>query len=187
MPIKTSNAFIEERSPGVFGWVGLNLKTSDLPRSLGVNPTIGVRHEKLESVLIELSPDLSDAPFPSITRPLGYLMPDRSFRSWVFKEGVDGNSTAREIVSAVVEYGGEFISRFSDWPTFSSEAESSGLILDHMRAKTIPIIEALNGNVDRARELVASELVKVADGEDFYSKSYRIFAQGFMEKFSLTN
>jgi hypothetical protein len=48
-PLKTSNAFVQERSPGVLDWVGLNLKTSDLPRSLGVNPTIGVRHEKLES------------------------------------------------------------------------------------------------------------------------------------------
>jgi hypothetical protein len=55
-------------------------------------------------------------------------------------------------VSAVSEYGEEFISRFSDWTTFSAEASSSGLILEYLRAKTTPVIEALNGNIGRARE-----------------------------------
>jgi hypothetical protein len=183
--IKSSNAFMQQFMPGAFGWVGLNLRTSDLPRSLGVNPTIGVRHEALERVLIELSEDLPASPLPIVTRPLRYLMPEKSFRTWMFNAGEEPAPIASEIAEAVTRYGRSFVEKFVDWTVFSAEIESCGFVQEHMKLKIFPIVRALNGDIDSASRMVTAELARVGQSEDFYAKSYRYFASGFLRKFAV--
>lgn len=181
--IKSSHTFLSKQTPDAYGWVGLNLKASDLPRALDVNPTIGVRHKPLERALANLCDDLPTGPLPAVTRQLGYLMPERSFRTWVFSLGKEVEPVAREIEEAIAQYGLPFIEKFSQWSIFSAEIESCGLVMEHMRLKFFPTVRALNGDIHSARELVRTEAFRIGESEDFYAASYRRFAERFDQRF----
>lgn len=160
----------------VSGWLGLNTATFRMPASLEVNPVVGVRHAALEQEMIRL--DGRRAPFPAVTISLGYLMPDKKFRSWEFT--ADNQSSAAEELAAAIEVWGQpFIRRFSAWNTFAAEIGASGLLLEHDAPKVLAIVHALNGETPAANDLVQQELGRIAGMNDAYALSYRAFADKF--------
>jgi hypothetical protein len=179
---KSRGPLMCERSPGVFGWVGLN--TQNLPGLLRVNPVIGVRHIRLERALIELGENLT-SPLPSVTSPLGYLTPKRTFLMWEFSPGITSGPVAAGLAEAIVEYGEPFIAKFADWKTFSAEAEEGDLIMANVRKIWFPVIRALNGNIIAARVMVEEEVSRLGLQEDAYSLGYRKFAEKFFRKFPI--
>jgi hypothetical protein len=162
------------------GWLGLNLATVGLPAKLQVNPVVGVRHIPLEAALVELAG--WKPPVASISRPLGYLMPQNTFAQWDFVLGDDLTSVAADLARTVAEFGQPFIDRWSDWKRFSSDVGDSGLLLDLERYIVLPIVAALNGERAAADDLVQQELARTGGSEDAYAKAYRAFAEKFSKK-----
>src|SRR3989442_6817557 len=73
-----------ENQSDVHGWVGLNTAERGRAGGVDINPVVGVSHAGVESALVELRgvrPDPDIAPAPSVALPVGYLMPDPSFRA----------------------------------------------------------------------------------------------------------
>jgi hypothetical protein len=159
------------------GWLGLNLATWGLPDKLQVNPVVGVRHLPVERALVELAGWAP--PIPSVSRPLGYLMPDRTFRQWDFAAGGNWAAVAGDLADAVATYGQPFIEKWSDWETFSSEVEGAGLLLDVEKFIVLPIVAAIDGDRARAERLIQQELDRVGGSSDAYAKSFREFARKF--------
>jgi hypothetical protein len=181
--------FVRKRSslllqPGankaVTGWLGLNLATWGLPAKVQVNPVVGARHVPLEAALVELAG--WKPPVASISRPLGYLMPQNIFAQWDFLLGDELTHVAIDLAGTVAQFGQPFIDRWSDWKRFSSDVGDSGLLLDLERYVVLPIVAALNGDRAAADQLVGHELERIGDSEDAYAKAYRAFAEKFSKK-----
>lgn len=181
--IKYKGALLQERGGQASGWIGLNLATHGLPRLLKVNPVVGVRFIHLEKILLALSDDMPKRPMPVISKPLGYLMPEKSFRFWEFLEDGDGERVAESLASAVREYGELYIAAYSDWDVFSRDVGDVGLLIEHERAKILPIVHVINGDREEGRRIVETELERVASSGDMYAQSYRIFAEKFRREF----
>lgn len=181
--IKPSGSYQQEWTDGAFATIGLNLRTSDLPVQFDVNPVIGVRHVEFDRVMHELSSDLPPDPLPSIRGPLGYLMPERKFHSWIFREGDNLDVTAQGMVDAVTEYGNPFFDKYSNWSNFVSDVDSTNDIMLNIKAQIIPVAWALSGDVAKAWKFVSAELGRISHGQDPYSVAYRNFSDNFQQKF----
>ncbi|XVV05955.1 hypothetical protein ACQPW3_11410 [Actinosynnema sp. CA-248983] len=165
------------------GWVGLNAASQGLPQVMEVNPVIGVYFERFGELSRALMDDIPRQPAPLISMPIGYLMPEKTFRTWRFVEGADIDQGAQSLSSAVAEHGLPFIERYADWNTLSQEVEASQLLKAHQRAKVLPIILAMNGEVSRALEIINGELARLAGAETVYAISYRNFVEKFLVRF----
>ncbi|MFJ3932720.1 MULTISPECIES: hypothetical protein [unclassified Streptomyces] len=181
---KRKGALLQERGGQASGWIGLNLATHGLPRLLKVNPVVGVRFSHLEEILLSLSDDMPKSPAPVISKPLGYLMPEKSFRSWEFLEGGDIERVAESIAGAVREYGEPFIAAYSDWDAFSRSVGDAGILMEHERAKILPIVYVINGDSEEGQRIIDAELERVASSTDMYAQSYRNFAEKFRGQFA---
>ncbi|MFF4654441.1 hypothetical protein [Streptomyces sp. NPDC001381] len=180
---KRGGSLLRDDGEGASGWIGLNVATYGLPASLGVNPVVGVRFDRLDEVMRALRDDLPKEPMPVISRPLGYLMPENSFRLWEFRQGRDVQSVAESMARAVSEYGEPFMKKYSEWVNFSRDLEAPGLLMEHERAKVLPVVRALDGRVEVARGVVADELARISGMSDVYAQSYRAFAEKFLDRF----
>lgn len=181
--IKRSGSLLQDRDGGASGWIGLNVATHGLPDSVKVNPVVGVYYAHFGQIASALRDDIPRKPMPIISKPLGYLMPEKSFRVWEFRQGGDSEKTAASLSDAVRTYGEPFVEKYADWDNFSREIESAGLLMEHEKAKSLPLILAINDDLERARSMVESELVRVASLEDMYARSYRDFADKFIDRF----
>jgi hypothetical protein len=176
---KKRGVFLKEYTPDLFGWIGLNAAERNLPYSLLVNPVIGVVHSRLNAILDEIRDDIPKGPKPSVSTPLGYLTPRKSFAEWEFPSGGDLVSVAEMMAQSIEAYGFPYMEEFGDWEHFSSEAEKSGFLLENEASKVVPVIRAINGDHDGARRLVETELDKLSAREDMYAISYRAFSRRF--------
>ncbi|MFV2179322.1 hypothetical protein ACFHW2_41770 [Actinomadura sp. LOL_016] len=140
-----------------------------------------MRHKKLEEILLLLRDDLLDGPVPVVTRPLGYLMPESTFRTWDFVDGGDLGEVANSLAEAVSTYGEPFIATYSDWGTLSRDLEKSDLLLEHEKAMTLPVVAAMNAETGRATKMVELELDGLRGRDDAYAEAYRNFAVKFFE------
>jgi hypothetical protein len=182
--VKRRGALLQERGEGASGWIGLNLATRGLPRSLLVNPVVGVRFAYLEELQVALRDDVPRSkPMPVISKPLGYLMPEKSFRSWEFAQGDDTGQVAASLAGAVRQYGEPYISQYSDWAMLSRHIGETGFLAEHERAKILPLVHEINGNHREARFIIENELQRIADSDDMYAQSYRKFAEKFLNRF----
>jgi hypothetical protein len=174
---KHDGKLILDRGDGASGWLGLNLATYALPASLMVNPVVGVRFAPIEDIMLTIRDDIPQTPMPIVSKPLGYLMPERTFRTWEFQRDGNIEQVTASLVTAVKQYGIPYIDTYTDWQVFCHSLELPGFLLPHEKAKVIPVVLALNRQLDRAREVVRSELTAVADSDDVYARSYREFAE----------
>lgn len=181
--IKRAGTLLQERREGSSGWIGLNVATQGLPDCVKVNPVIGVYFTRYGEIERSLRDDIPRKPRPIVSRPLGYLMPEKSFRAWEFQRDGDNDIISTSLAEAVKSYGEPFLEEYSDWENFSLKVESSGLLMEHEREKTLPIILAINGDLTRARKMIANELARVSGHDDMYAQSYRDFADKFLSRF----
>lgn len=95
---------------GVIGWLGLNRATKKLgPEATEINPVVGVRFQELERFVAECRSEKFHTFLPpTISTPLGYLMPARAYRAWTFTP-VRVNETASDMVDAIGTYGIPFM------------------------------------------------------------------------------
>jgi hypothetical protein len=176
-------ALIQKRSGQASGWIGLNMAARDLPRLLKINPVVGVRFAHLEEIMLQLRDDLPKKPMPVTSKPLGYLMPEKAYRAWDFVEGGDHERVAQSLAAAVRDYGEPYIAVNANWDTFSRAVGGVGFLVEHERAKILPVVRVINGDREEGRYLVESELGRIADSDDVYAQSYRSFAARFGEMF----
>ena len=179
------SGFLQERlrDQEIFGWIGLNIASIGLPKTLLINPVIGVRSVDLEKSFVELAG--WKAPVPIVTKPLGYLMPSQSFRQWEFDAGADLSAPAEDLAAAVNIFGQPFIEKWSSPATLVDELDSSELLLAVKRWITVPIVHAVYGDKEIGRQLVEQEVIRVQGKEDLYSKNYMGFAERFFARYSL--
>jgi hypothetical protein len=168
---------------GVSGWIGLNLATQGLPLIVEVNPVVGVRFDALDEIMVSLRDDISKNPMPVVSKPLGYLMPEKRFRTWNFLRDGDHEEVAASLAEAVTAYGAPYIATYADWVKLVQSAASDGFLLEHERVKVLPVILMIDQKCEEARQIVETELDRVSDSDDMYAQSYRRFGERFYARF----
>jgi hypothetical protein len=167
----------------VLGWVGLNRASKHHPAGeFSINPVVGVRHQEVERLVAELRGDkLHGYVPPTLSIPLGQLMPGASFRQWSFSK-VASDEAARDMVDAIVTYAVPFIRRSSVLLRICEELMQPGL--EHQLIYRRPIAWMLLGERSRSREVLEASLAKIGDRQDLAAHEFRRFAQALAQRLS---
>lgn len=183
---RSTNSFTRRAGDDVEWWIGLNLLQAGSAGQLGVNPTVGIRFKHVEQVLAELANDWPKGAPPLIGRPLGYLMPEKRFKTWLFEPGTDLQVVADDLGRAVESFAIPFCEEFGDPAVLEDVSKIEGFIPENRRATAVPIILAQGMKRDEAAEAVARELQSLEGKQDAYAESYRYFADGFARAFDVS-
>jgi len=115
---RTGMIFTRSVAEGVLGWVGLNQATRrQAPGHVEVNPVIGIRHQQVERIVAQLR-HKKFHPYipPTVSRPLGYLMPEANYRTWVLGAVEATQAQSADLVGAILSYGQPFMESGSTLP-----------------------------------------------------------------------
>ena len=162
------------------GWIGLNRAVYKTGGALEIGPVVGVRHGPLEELVARLQGrrPLPYSP-PSTSVQLGYLTPERRYRSWRFEEPADVSSELEDMAAALVEYGWPFIHENADLHSIAERVRQCGP--NEERAYRYPCALLLLGRRADALAEVSGHLEALGDRDDEAADAYRLFAQRFHE------
>jgi hypothetical protein len=160
----------------VLGWVGLN--TAHYAGGvLTINPTVGVRHQELETLVSNL---MGMKPHqyipPTIGTPIGYLTPKKQFTTWSFQEGTDCDAVVAEMVETVDKVGKPFMKRNANLLAVYETMLNSGLGIRHQLDYRIPTACALLGKNAEAEAVLNDRLRAISGKVDPASASFSKFA-----------
>lgn len=158
------------------GWLGLNSATQHLAVGVvEVNPVVGVRHQGVERMVAELMGVKFDAYRPpTVSSPIGYLMPGRRYRAWRVDTAAPGEP-ARELVEAVLTYGVPFMRSAADLRTLCRLLDE-GMGFDHQLVFRRPVAWLLAGDRARAEAALERALADLGERRDPAAEQVRRFA-----------
>jgi hypothetical protein len=168
-------------SDGMMGWVGLATSVGGRPKGQrGVSPTVGLRHHEVERIVAELLGEKFAPDQPTVSHPLGYLMPERSNIQWEFGRA-DDQSEARSMVGAIRAYGLPFIWDHADLDRLCALIDT-GIGFEHQLQFSRPVANWLAGRQARAIELVDATLIDQGSRTDPAAVQFRDFAVVLRER-----
>lgn len=107
---RAGEIFTTELEGDLIGWIGLNRATKyTRDGEYEVNPVIGIRHQRVERLVAELSGTKFHSYLPpTVSSPLGYLMPEARYRAWPVTREVPP-AGADALVDAIEQYARPFL------------------------------------------------------------------------------
>jgi hypothetical protein len=171
--------FTVELAEDVLGRVGLNTATKYTQKGeIQVSPILGVRHQTVERNVARLCDKKFHSYIPStISAPLGYLMPERAWREWLFRPE-DFTATAHEMVDRIREYGMPFLSDNATLDKTTRGIES-GRRERSPESYRLSVAYFLAGKHDQAIDALDRDLCFLGDRHDAAAAGYRQFADRF--------
>ena len=171
-----------ELAQDVLGWLGLNRATRH--RRAGeveVNPVVGVRHQEVERVVADCRGERFHAfQPPTVSVPLGYLLPTRRYQGWVLG-GEDSEAHATGMVQAIQDHGLPFMHATAPLPQLCAQLEA-GLGFEHQLLYRRPAAWFVAGEPQRAGKELDEGLASVGDRHDPAAEELRRFAQALRER-----
>src|SRR4051812_40130768 len=180
---RAGNVFTIELAPGVLGWLGLNRATRHRARGeVEINPVIGVRFQEVERLVAECRGEKFHAyQPPTISIPLGYLMPESKYKAWVFAtEGA--KYVAAEMVAAIAGYGVPFMQSVTHLPELSRRLEASPGF-EHQLVYRRPVAALLAGDLMRARMFLDEAMATIGTRTDAAALEFKGFAECLRRQF----
>lgn len=166
-------------SSGFLGWLGLNEATDREDGSFRINPVVGVLSDEIERLVVELSAQEANEYYPpTISRNIGYVMPQHSYYSQVFGVEDHVEHDVMELASAVRVFGLPFMNSNSTVEALCESMERRLGLLDHI-SYALPVGYMLLGKPERAREWIAHRLEVLEQTPSPATDRYRDFAQRF--------
>lgn len=172
-------------SAGFLGWLGLNeaVDREDGGITFSLNPVVGVYSEEIEQLVAELSGRIATGYYPAaISRNVGYLMPERSYYTQVFRAEEDVERGVLELASVIRDFGLPLMTGNSTLETLCESMERRLGILDNI-AYALPVGYLLLGKTERAREWIAQRLEQLEQTPSPATAAYREFAQRFAARY----
>lgn len=175
--------FTRSVDDGVVGWLGLNRAVARGDGMLEINPVVGVRHQQLERLVATLG-GREFHPYipPTASVHLGYLMPERRYVPWLFSGSQDAERVARQMVSAITDYGLPFIEHNVLLENLVATLESGGASAREQLAYRVPIAYLLIGDVKRSREALDRSVTALGERRDAAAEALRSFAPRLQER-----
>jgi hypothetical protein len=182
---KRRQVFTRHLSEDVLGWVGLNSAVHRGDGKLEINPVIGVRHQPLEALVAQLI-GMKYHPYvpPTVSTPIGYLMPGKKYTAWLFESGVNHVSEVEKMAEAINRYGFPFMQANTTLQALIDTMLHSGFGYPHQLAYRIPTAYLLVGEKTLAEQYVDDQLKELSDRKDLAAQQYRKFVAAFKENLS---
>jgi len=160
---------------GVDGWLGLNLATTQAEYQISINPVIGIRHNAIETLVVDLSGQ-NHGYQPTIRQSLGYLLPERRFMSWVFESGFDNDLEVARMVKAIELYGIPFMQSHSALDIIITSLQELKLAYAASAAYRLPAAYLVSGRKELATSYVQKRLETISNKRGPFFDNYKIFA-----------
>jgi len=185
-----ANLRFQQREVGVFtipisneagGWVGLN-KRLEGGKILQVNPVVGVRNHRLEEFIARARYEVPH-PYlpPSISVPLGYLMPHARFSMWDFAEDSRTDEVVGDLLKNIRDYAMPFMYSNSRLDDIYNQLRKPRFYSRDKADYYIPAIDTLLDRNFSAKEFVTAKIVEMSDRTDQAAEHYREFARAIVE------
>ncbi|MGE6757078.1 hypothetical protein ACQKGO_03610 [Corallococcus interemptor] len=172
---RAGNVFTLDLAPNVLGWLGLNQATKY--RAVGeveINPVIGVRFQDVERLVAECRGEKFHAyQPPTISSPLGYLMPQKEYKAWVFTPE-NSEEMATDMAHAITTHGVAFMRTVADLAELRRLLRD-GFGFDHQLAYRRPAAALVSGEAEQARALLDEELASIGARTDLAAAEFRRF------------
>jgi hypothetical protein len=165
-------------APGVLGWLGLNRASQHrAPGEVEINPVVGVRFQDVERLVAACRGDKFH-PYqpPTISSPIGYLMPDKKYKGWLFGPGRSNDDTAADVARAIDAYGVPFMRSVVDLDELRQRLEGRMGIEDQLVYRR-PVAAFLAGDVGRARALLDDALAAIGLRSDLAAADFKNFGR----------
>lgn len=168
-------------APGVLGLLGLNRATQHrLPGELEINPVVGVRFQEVERLVAECRGERLHAyQPPTISSPLGYLMPEKRYKSWVFAPGLEDVST--DMANVIATHGVAFMRSVVDLVELRRRLQDSPGF-EHQLAYRRPAAALVAGKAEQARVLLDEALAAIGTRTDLAAADFRRFAESLRSR-----
>lgn len=182
---RTGAIFTMELTANVLGWLGLNRATRHRqPGEVEVNPVVGVRHQDVERLVAELRGERYHSYLPpTVSIPLGYLFPEPRYRSWVLAPK-GSELTAREMVSAIVEYGIPYMQSTIDLRQLCRELDRKDGF-ENLLVYRRPVAWFLSGDKLTAGQILEQSLAEIPDRKDAAAIEFRRFGEKLRGRLSI--
>ena len=179
---RAGNVFTLDLAPNVLGWLGLNQATKH--RAAGeveINPVIGVRFQNVERLVAECRGEKFHAyQPPTISSPLGYLMPQKEYKAWVFTPE-SSEEMATDMAHAITAHGVAFMRTVVDLAELRRLLRD-GFGFDHQLVYRRPAAALVAGEPEQARALVDESLAALGARTDLAAAEFRRFATSFRSR-----
>lgn len=147
-----------------------------------INPSLGIRHERLEHLLAELSGSpLGKFPPATIGTPLGYATPAGKHVTYSFTPGDQLRDKVKSLVETISKDGLAWMQKNQ-----TVDAIYDGLAAFKFAARDgarfrIPLVHYLRGDYESASVSARRGLEEIGTNKDLYSQHYRQFAHGLLD------
>ncbi len=170
-----------ELDADVVGWLGLNSASAQRPPGAKeINPVVGVRHHRVEELVNELRSDDGQLYVtPTVSTPIGYIMPEKRYTYWLLNPDDGLEAEIRSLVDAVETYALPFFNAHRDLSSILQVAVSH---VGSDREYRVPVIAYLMGDVTTARREIDALLALVEDRDDLQATDLRLFAHKFLAR-----
>jgi hypothetical protein len=176
---RSGEIFTRELADDFFGWLGLVFRTRLRPGAIGIAPTVGVHHPEIERLAREFSAleIAAKGPTATLARPLGYVMPEPDFRTWIcYPDGFAAQLD--DMVRAISRYGVPYMERHASLEEIVV-AMPTGSLPPLEQAKRIALVRGLQGDRAAAYDALAPLRRAITD-----LTGAREDAMAFIERFS---
>jgi hypothetical protein len=178
---RDSGIFSLDLSEDIYGWVGLNKAIRRGNGILEINPVVGVGSHKLERFWMKLIGQNFRPYFgAAIGRNIGYITPDKKYKSWLFREEDDCEVLLRDMVRTVQIFGCPFIQEHMGISALCEAMRHSRLGGPHDQYRIPAAFVLLEKNAE-AEAFLETKLMEMGGRNDLDAESFRSFASKLRE------
>lgn len=173
---RAGQIFTAEIADDALGWLGLNQASRHRPAGeVEINPVVGMRHQGVERIVAECRGERFHAyQPPTVSTPLGYLLPESGYRAWMFGNDRSAEGVAQELVRTIAQYGVPFMHSTAALPELCHRLDE-GMGFEHQVMYRRPVAWLLVGDPRRAENILDETLAELADRSDVAAEEFRRF------------
>lgn len=182
---RAGTTYTFEVNQEVLGFLGLNVAANRPTGPFAVNPVVGARHQALEKEVAALTGEKAStyAP-PTVSSPLGYLLPEGRFAEWEFPDAASADGVADGLAAAFRDHGLPFAQAHGTLEAVVEALASGDYGFPQQNAVRLPVGLALLGRVEEGHEAVQRELAALGERQDLAAQWLRSFGVRFEERFA---
>ena len=173
---KSKYVYLYEKDKNSIFVIGLNDSKQQTKDRLFINPVMGLIVKPAEELLFKLTGyDSLKNKISTISRPLGYLMPENTYKIWEFGNNLDNPRIIDHLFNTILNYGIPFIEKCTNYQYIINEFTTGKVGLPFEKDYKIPILLFLNGQINEAFQYIEMNKKK---NIEFYLP-YNEFANNF--------
>lgn len=184
MKRRTGQIYTSDLGNGMLSWLGLNKHSHWNQGEIAVLPCVGVRHQALEKLVVDVAGEAFHACIPATaSTTLIELMKPKHPLPWVFGQSHEANEQLmQDMVECILQYGELFWKANQTLESLARTLREGKTAFLHQTAYRLPAAYALLDQFGPARESV-SDFREILKGKgSLVSDEYERWAQKFLAK-----